>query len=182
MLGWLDRPDFDEARQRAPAFAEWMYYSEFIAERDLLYIGYGAAGVRAEIQRVSFQAFERWARLTGAPLGLDGLDEFAAHWRWRKLHPTAGVSGRFGVPGDPERHSVSCADVECVRIRPELFEHWCADFIRSRLFDAPDLDSYAAYVVELSLVPNSRAEELGVNSPWPSCEALDERPNRARRS
>src|SRR5579863_3854594 len=83
VLGWLDRRNFDRARRRAPCFSSWSDHREFAAERDALYLGYASAGVSAQLQRVSFRNFERWSRLTGAPMDLDGLDEFAAHWRWR---------------------------------------------------------------------------------------------------
>ena len=164
MLGWLDRRNFEEARRRAPSFAAWRDHGEFVAERDLLYIGYGTAGVCAEIQRVSFQAFEKWSRLTGAPLDVDGLDEFAAHWRWRKRRPSAAVMGRFGAPDNPERHAVAVANVQCVRIRPEVFVRWRDDFVGGGLFEAPDLDSYAAYVVEFTLPSDPRTRRPAVNS------------------
>jgi hypothetical protein len=164
VLGWLDRRNFEEAKRRAPAFAAWSDYGEFVAERDLLNIGYGWAGVAAEIQRVSFQGFERWSRLTGASLDIDSLDEFAAHWRWRRAHPDAPVIGRFGAPDNPERHAVAAANVQCLRIRPEVFVRWRDDFANGGLFAAPDLDCYAAHVVELCLSSESRARRPAVNS------------------
>jgi hypothetical protein len=163
-LGWLDRCDFEEARKRAPSFAAWSDHGEFVAERDLLYIGYGTAGVTADIQRVPFEAFERWSRLTGAPVDIDGLDEFAAHWRWRESHPDAPVIGRFGVADNPGRHPVAAANVQCVRIRPEVYVRWRDDFVNAGLFAAPDLDAYAAYVVEFSLGSDARWRRPTVNS------------------
>lgn len=134
----------------------WADYREFVAERDLLHIGYETAGVSAEIEHVSFPAFERWSRLTGAPLNIDGLDEFAAHCRWRRSHPNASVMGRLGVADNPERHAVAAANVQCIRIRPEVYVRWRDDFANAGLFAAPDLDAYAAYVVEAALPPDWR--------------------------
>jgi hypothetical protein len=164
VLGWLDQRNFEEAWSRAPFFAMWSDYSEFVAERDLLHVGYQTAGVSAQTEHVSFQAFERWSRLTGAPLNIDGLDEFAAHSRWRRLHPNGSVIGRFGAGDNPERHSVGAANTQFIRIRPEVYLRWRDDFSEVGLFPAPDLDAYAAYVVEAALLPDSRSRFPMVNS------------------
>jgi hypothetical protein len=164
VLGWLRRRDFDCARSAAPAFAQWRTHREFVAERDSLYLGYGCAGVAAQLQRVPFAAFQHWTRLTGAPVDIDGLDEFAAHWRWRAQHPEAPVTGRFGVPGDPERNAVGAAGVQCLRIRPEVFVRWRDDFSRTQLLAAPSLDAYAAHVVEFCLLSDRRTQRLAVSS------------------
>ena len=74
--------DFFQARQFS-GFSGWSDFHDFCDERDCLALGYETAGVTAPRQLVPFAAFERWSRLTGAPLDLDGLDEFAAHWRYR---------------------------------------------------------------------------------------------------
>jgi hypothetical protein len=156
VLGWLDRRNFDRARRSAPCFSCWSDHREFAAERDALYLGYACAGVSAKRQSVSFGKFERWWRLTGAPMDIDGLDEFAAHWRWRALHPDAPVIGTFGVHDDPERNAADVAGAQCVRVRPEVFARWRDDFVRTGLFAAPSLDVYAARVVELCLAPEAR--------------------------
>lgn len=157
VLGLLSRRDFAWARQRAPGFAQWDNHRDFVAERDALYVGYGACGVGARYQRVPFGAFESFTRLTGAPVDVHGLDEFAAHWRFRAQRPNAQVSGRFGFPGDPERNVVGAADVQCVTIRPEVYVRWRDDFAKVKLLQAPGVDLYAAYVVELCLLPEARS-------------------------
>ncbi len=146
-IGWLPQRDFARARA-TPGFSGWANHREFSLERDALFLGYGAAGVTARLQRVSFSAFQRWARLTGAPINLDGLDEFAGHWLWRASHPDAPVIGRFGAPGDPERNAVDAAGAQCVIVRPEVYVRWRDDYAKSGLFPPPDLDTYATQVVE----------------------------------
>lgn len=161
-IALLTKRDYERARL-LPGFARWRYHADFLAERDALHVSYGAAGVTAARQRVSFEAFERWARLTGAPLTLDGLDEFAAHWRWRLAHPRAPTLGRFGGPGDPERHPLEAGGAQCVVVRPEVYVRWRDEFLRSGLVSAPNLDAYAAHVVDCCLSP-SRASRPAVNS------------------
>ncbi|MDE3177751.1 MAG: hypothetical protein KGM15_16745 [Pseudomonadota bacterium] len=156
VLASLARRDFAHAHARAPGFARWSDFDEFRQERDALYLGYGVSGVTARIQRVPFEAFERWAKLTGAPVDLNGLDEFAAHWRWRASHPLAPVTGRFGAPGDPERNAVAVAGLQTVWIRPEVYVRWRDEFARSGLFAAPDVDVYAAHVVDCSIASARR--------------------------
>ena len=156
VLGWLGRRDFEHARRTEPRFSLWNNYREFVSERDALYVGYDASGVTAQIQRVPFAAFERWVRLTGAPVDIDGLDEFAAHWRWRSLNTEAPSMGRFGVPGDPERNVVGAAGVQIVCLRPELFVRWRDEFARANLFPVPSLDAYAAHIVEFCLFSERR--------------------------
>lgn len=163
VLALLGARDFSRARLM-PGFALWSNHREFTAERDALFVGYGAAGVTARRQRVPFEAFERWARLTGAPFDIDALDEFAAHWRWRADRPDAGVIGRFGAPGDPERNIIGTAGVQCLRIRPEVYVGWRDDFAKSRLLQPPNLDDYAAHVVECCLSSPRRARRPAVNS------------------
>lgn len=164
VLAWLDRRDFARARRAAPGFSLWGDHSEFVAERDALFLGYGDAGLTARRQRVPFEAFCRWVRLTGAPLDIDGLDEFAAHWRWRAEHPGAAVVGRFGAPGDPERNAVNAGDAQCLLIRPEIYVRWRDDYERTRLLSGPDLDDYAAHVVDCCLPSPRRARRPAVNS------------------
>jgi hypothetical protein len=162
VLGWLSRNDFERARRRWPRFAAWRDYDEFLAERDALHLGYRDSGVTAAVQRVTLDAFERWTRLTGASADLDGLDSFAAHWRWRSRHPASAVVGKFGPPDDPER-SPATAGAEIVRVLPELFVRWRDDLAKPKLFAAPELDAYAAHVVECCL-PCRRARRPAVNS------------------
>jgi hypothetical protein len=164
VLGWLSRKDFDRARLRWPRFAMWGDYGEYLAERDALHLGYCCSGVTAEIQRVTLDAFERWARLTGAPYDLDGLDVFAAHWRWRAHHPGAPIAGRFGLADDPERDPVAPAGVERVLILPALYLRWRDGYARAKLFAPPDLDTYAAHVVECCLPSGKRARRRAANS------------------
>ena len=152
VLASLSKSDFAHAHARAPGFALWSHFDEFLQERDALFLGYGASGVIARVQRVPFEAFERWARLTGAPMDLNGLDEFAAQWRWRVGHPLAPVIGRFGAPGDPERNAVAVAGIQMVWIRPEFYVRWRDEYVRTRLFVPPDVDVYAAHVVDCSIV------------------------------
>jgi hypothetical protein len=163
VLAWLCRRSFARAR-KAPGFSLWRSYREFVHERDALYVGFGAAGVTARLQRVPFDAFERWARLTGAQVNVDGLDEFARHWRWRVRHPDAPVCGRFGVPDDPERNAIDAAGAQCVRIRPEVFVRWRDDYAKANLFAPPTLDDYATRVVECCFVSSRRARRPAVNS------------------
>jgi hypothetical protein len=157
VLGLLNRRDFASARQRAPGFSRWGNHRDFVTERDALFVGYGECGVGARFQRVSFDAFERFGRLTGAPVDIDGLDEFAAHWRFRARHPDAPVIGRFGLPGDPERNIIAGANMQRVYIRPEVYVRWRDDFARNGLLKAPGLNAYAAYVVEFCLVSDFRS-------------------------
>lgn len=163
VIAWLGRRDFLLARA-APGFSVWASHSDFLLERDALFIGYGAAGVTARRQHVSFAAFERWTRLTGSPADVDGLDEFAAHWRYRAENPDAGVIGRFGIPGDPERNIIAAAGVQCVRIRPEIYVRWRDDYVRVGLLPPPDLDVYAAHVVDCCLPGSADARWPAVSS------------------
>ncbi len=165
VLASLGRRDFAFAVAHAPGFALWSCFDEFQQERDALFLGYGVSGVTARVQRVPFEAFERWARLTGAPMDLNGLDEFAAHWRWRVGHPLAPVAGRFGAPGDPERNAVAAAGIQTIWIRPEIYVRWRDEYVRSGLFAPPDVDVYAAHVVDCSIVSLRRpSRRLALNS------------------
>ena len=174
VLAWLAPRDFARAR-RTPGFSFWDSRREFLEERDALYVGYGVAGILAQRQFVPFEPFERWARLTGTPVDLDGLDEFAAHWRWRAAHPDAPTLGRLGAPGDPERNRVEAAGAQCVRIRPEVFVRWRDDFARLGLFAAPSLDDYAAQVVEFCIGSGRRWRRRAVRSSYGSSAELEER-------
>jgi hypothetical protein len=174
VLGWLTPRDFALAR-RTRGFALWANRREFLEERDALYVGYGAAGIMAHRQIVPFEAFGRWARLTGAPVNVDGLDEFAAHWRWRAAHRDAPTIGRFGAPGDPERHAVEAAGAQCLRIRPELFVRWRDDLLNLDLFAAPSLDAYAAQVVEFCIGSGRFARRPAVRASYGSSAELEER-------
>ena len=149
-IALLSRRDFERARH-LPAFSNWRGYADYLTERDALHVSYGAAGVTAARQRVPLDAFEQWTRLTGAPFSIDGLDEFAAHWRWRLAHPKAATLGRFGGPGDPERYAIDAGGAQCVVVRPEVFVRWRDEFTRSGLLPAPDLDVYAAHIVDCCL-------------------------------
>jgi hypothetical protein len=163
VLGWLGRKDFERARLRWRRFSLWRDHNEFLAERDALHLGYFVSGVTAEVQRVTLEGFERWTRLTGAPPDLDGLDFFAAHWRWRGRHPGAPVVGKFGVPDDPERRPAADG-AQRVLVLPELFVRWRDELAKPKLFPAPDLDTYAAHVVECCLPSGRRARRAAVNS------------------
>ena len=161
VLAWLIRRDFARASLKMPGFALWSSYREFTDERDSLYLGYGYAGVAARRQRVSFEAFERWVRLTGAPGDIDGLDEFAAHCRWRADHPHALVVGRFWAPGDPERSIAGAGGIQSLPILPEVYLRWRDDYARGAPFPPPNVDGYAAHVAECCL-PSGRC------SRWPA--------------
>jgi hypothetical protein len=162
VIALLSKRDFERARSY-PGFAGWSGHSDFLSERDALFVGYGAAGVSARFQRVPFEAFESWSRLTGAPLDGDGLDEFAAHWRWRNKRPRAPVVGRIGAPGCPERNIVAAGDAQCVVILPQVYVRWRDDYAKSGLLDAPGLDAYAAHVVDCCLA-RSAATRPAVSS------------------
>lgn len=164
VLARLNLRDFARAQTFSPAFRAWGSYEDFLTERDALLLNYGAAGVTALVQTLPLTAFERWSRLTGASFDLDGLDEFAAHWRWRAHHPDAPVLGMFGVPQFPERHEVEAAGVQVVRVRPELFVRWRDDYAKAALLETPGLDTYAAHVVEYCLPSGSRARLGAVRS------------------
>ena len=164
VLAWLGRRDFVRARATSRTFLQWGDHREFTAERDALLIGYGSAGVRAHRQRVTFEGFERWTRLTGATLDVDALDEYAGHWRWRARHLDAAVIGRFGAPGNPERNQIDAAGAQQLLIRPETYMRWRDDYERSRLLLAPALNVYAAYVVECCLPSAHRARRPAVIS------------------
>lgn len=163
VLAWLGAREFALARQ-TPGFALWSNHREFAAERDALYIGYGAAGLTPRRQRVAFGDFQRWTRLTGAPLDLDALDEFAAHCRWRAERPQARVVGRFGAPGDPEHNVIAVADAQCIRVRPEVYFRWRDAFGKTRLLPTPSLDDYAAHVAECCLSAPRRPRRPAVRS------------------
>jgi hypothetical protein len=163
VAGCLRRLDFERARAH-PGLSVWRSHGEFMSERDALLVSYAAAGVTAIPQRVPFEAFESWSRLTGAPINLDGLDEFAAHWRWRGMHGDAPVIGKFGCPGDPERNYIAAAGAQRVCIRPEVFLRWRDDFAKSKIFAPPDLDVYAAYVVECCISAFRAARRPAISS------------------
>lgn len=152
----LSSGDFSKA-QKFPGFSHWADFDDFELERDSLTLGYECAGILAPRQRVPFVAFEGWSRLTGTPLDIDGLDEFAAHWRFRAGHPIARTRGRFGVPGRPEQHAVQIEGVQDVVIRRPVYELWRAGFAAGAPFPPPDIDAYAAQVVSCCLVASARA-------------------------
>ena len=162
VLALLGARDFSRAKLK-PGFSLWSNHRDFTAERDALFIGYGAAGVSVRRQRVSFEAFERWSRLTGAPLDIGGLDEFAAHWRWRADHPEAATIGRLGSPGDPERNAVAAAGAQCLLIRPEVYVRWRDDYGKSRLLPPPSVDDYATHVVDCCLPSGRRPRRPAVS-------------------
>ena len=146
-LAVLSKGDFACA-QATPGFSHWESYNEFRTERSALYLAYAAAGIRVQPQRVSFAAFMAWARLTGAPIEIRGLDEFAAHWRWRVRHPDSAIFGTLGVSCNPALNTVAHGGAQCVRVHLEVFLRWQNEWPTSKLFGRPDIDSYAARVVE----------------------------------
>ncbi len=174
VLAWLARADFARARQ-ALGPSLWNDYRDFVQERDALYVGFGEAGVSARFQSVPFDAFERWARLTGAAADLDGLDEFAAHWRWRKLNPRARVCGRIGAPGVPDRSILNKAGAQCIYVRSDVYMGWRRDYAAANLLAPPGLDAYAAHVVECCIVPDASARRPAVSSSYGSRAPFDER-------
>ena len=163
VLAWLSPKDFDRARAVWQGFRQWRDHEEFLAERDALHVGYLWSGVTATIQRVPIDAFERWTRLTGAPADLDGLDGFAAHWLWRARNPEAPVVGKFGVADDPERNPPAVGGAQRILVAPEKFVRWCDDFDQPKLFAAPDLDAYAAHVVDCCLPSRRRTRRSAVS-------------------
>ncbi len=163
VLSWLDRADFCRARRQCPEFARWRSFREFVLERDAVYLGFGFAGVSAQRQRVPLDAFQRWSRLTGAPVDLDSLDAFAAHWRWRARHPGAPVMGRLGYPGDPDGDVASAAGAQIVLMRVDLFRRQQRDFEKLGVVPAPTLDAYATLVVECCLPSVKRARRPSVS-------------------
>ena len=153
--------DFFRAQQFS-GFSGWADFHEFCDERDCLALGYETAGVPAPRQLVPFAAFERWSRLTGAPLDLDGLDEFAAHWRYRARRRSARTRGQFGAPGQPERHAVEVESAQVVVVRQDVYIRWRDEFAASAPFPAPDLDAYATQVVGCCLVTRARARRAAL--------------------
>ena len=152
----LNVRDFLRARNLA-GFARWAHFEDFQLEREALALSYEAAGVAAPRQRVPLAAFERWRRLTGAPLDADGLDEFAAHWRFRATRPDAPARGRFGAPGDPERNPVEADGAQIILVREDAFNRWRPELsIRATSPDAA-LDAYATQVVACCLSSGARA-------------------------
>jgi hypothetical protein len=145
VIAWLTAHDFVRARKHC-GFSIWTDRREFSDERDALFLGYGYAGVTAFRQLVPFGAFERWTRLTGASCDVMGLDEFAAHWRWRSAHPAASIVGRFRATSE-EACNISAQGARSVRIRAEVFQQWSKDFVRLGLFAEPNLDDYATHAI-----------------------------------
>ena len=146
----LSKSDFALA-QNFDGFSRGLTFEEFETERESLVMSYHWAGVRAPRQRVPFAAFQAWRRLTGAPLDTDGLDEFAAHWRYRRARPAAPVLGRLGEPGKPEVHSVEAHRAQVVVISPALFARWCDSVLALSPSTGPDLNAYARHVVDCCL-------------------------------
>jgi hypothetical protein len=175
VLAWLGRRDFALA-QRAPGFRFWAHHDEFVCERDALYVGYGEAGVTARLQGVRFAAFESWARLTGAPIDVVGLDEFAAHWCYRVRHPHARVRGGFYAAGNPAPDIADADGGQRILVRRDVYTRWRDEFAQSTLFAPPDLDTYAAHVVECCVASERRARVPAVSSTKGSRAAFDERP------
>jgi hypothetical protein len=166
--------DFSQARL-LPGFAGWDNFHDFCLERDFLRASYAMAGVAAPRQSVSFAAFEGWSRLTGAPLDVDGLDEFAAHWRYRARNPLSPARGLFGAPGQPERQPVEIDGAQVVLVRRDIYARWERDFAARAPFPAPDLDVYATRVVACCLPASARARRSAANILWKSASKLDER-------
>jgi hypothetical protein len=164
VLAWLGPRDVARARSWGAAFSFWDTYGDFVAERDGLFVGFGAAGVRARFRRVAFGAFAKWMRLTGAPATVNALDEFAAHCAFRADFPDAPVIGRLGVPGHPDHNAVSLAGAQCVRVRAAVYGQWRDEFARIGLFAPPDLDTYATYVAECCMAARRRMRRPAVSS------------------
>lgn len=160
-LPYLTIADFSEGdffkAQEFSGFSQWANFDDFQMERDLLALGYESAGVLAPRQLVPFAAFQGWSRLTGAPLDLDGLDEFAAHWRFRAGRPEAPTRGRFGAPGKPELNAVEIAGAHTVVVREAVYRKWRCEFEARTPFPPPDLDAYAAQVAACCLLSRAPA-------------------------
>ena len=154
VVAWLNARDFARAR-RLPGFARWRNWREFRDERDALFVSLGFAGVKACRQMAPFEAFERWVRLTGASADLAGLDEFAAHWRWRRAHPQATVVGRFREDG--ATGVATAQGIQCVPIRAESYAIWRAEIVRLALFAAPNLDDYATHAIACCMAARERS-------------------------
>jgi len=163
-IGWMSRRDFRDACRKSQVFARYAGYREFLDERDGVFLGYAAAGASPQWRRVPFKCFERWSRLTGAAVDIDGLDIFAEHWRWRTANPGAPTAGRFGAPSAAEPCSPAAAGVQILAIRREIFESWCDDFASSGLLPVPTLDDYAAHVAERCLPCPKLSLRPAVNS------------------
>ena len=93
--------------------------------------------------------------LTGASADLAGLDEFAAHWRWRRAHPQATVVGRFREDG--ATGVATAQGIQCVPIRAESYAIWRAEIVRLALFAAPNLDDYATHAIACCMAARERS-------------------------
>jgi len=145
VIGELTARDYARAR-KCGGFSIWTNWREFREERDAQYFGLSLAGVTAIRQIVPLEAFERWTRLTGASCDVPGLDEFAAHWRWRSAHTSAPIVGCFRSVAEEVRE-IAVQGAQRVPIRAELFRRWSDDFVRLDLFPAQKLDDYATHAI-----------------------------------
>ena len=164
VIGWLSRGDFATARLRAPDFAGTRDYAQFSTERDAQRLSLATAGVPTQAQDVPFAPFARWSELTGAALDLNGLDEFAAHWRWREARPFAPVRGWIGAPGLGEGGPVAVGGVQWIVFRAEAFLDWRRASTGSPTFEPAGLDRYATQVVESCLPSAPRAARSAASS------------------
>ena len=156
VFAWLDARDVERARRSGAAFSIWASYEDFVADRDVRFVGYGTAGVTARFFPVTFRNFEQWLQLTGAPAEVETLDAFAAHCAFRADHPDAPVIGRLAASEGQEDDAVVLSGAHCVRVRPEIFALWRESPAAAGDVASPDLDAYATQVIACCVSPDGR--------------------------
>ena len=123
VIATLSQRDFYELQLRAPEFTRWRDYKDFRIERDSDFLCGCSAGLPVRQQRVPLRLFRAWSRLTGAPITLAGLDDFALRWRMRRTHPEIVLVGALIEDGVPAVALVSGGGL-VVPIARRSFEAW----------------------------------------------------------